>query len=649
MLKQERSEFARAGASAGLALASVECAIGSILNPLLTKFAFVAIPLRVLFLPFIVYPLVIAALCALVGPWLPKGGLLKRTTVNAVIAGAVLAVTFRYVGAASIAGMAAVIAAVLAIGIFSFDRAAALSTSWLVSALLLAPLWLAKEVMTESRLLAKAGAAAAFFLAAILLARVVTPLVRDGFAATATAAAVIAAIALALNGDRARLPAAAGTEPGLPNIVLIVIDTARADHLSLYGYPRETTPNLRRFAASATLYRNAIAPSNYTLSSHTSMFTGLYGSVHGNNEMLAARTLSPDDTTIAEVLRRHGYATLAIVANAGYLGPVFGLDRGFQYHDRRIPTDYTYLPRTIAFDAGFHRGESPYRNAGEIERESNVLLTALAHRRMPFFFFVNLMDAHHPYEPPPPFRDRFPGRLPDVSTESLIQRLTTGPLRMTAAERAHLVSQYDGGLAYADASIARVIGRLEALGLYDNSLIVVTSDHGEGFGDKGYLLHGYSLFQEQIHVPLIVKFPRQRAGAVRRDLVSLNDLFPTFLENAHSRPPHPHQGLSLAQVPPARRVVFSEGFPNDKVKAVERAAVVDHFKVLRDRDGRLLVFDLLNDPDERKDATSMADPAMVSELVDGLKTLADARAHSGPSHALDRETIQRLRALGYLH
>jgi arylsulfatase A-like enzyme len=279
----------------------------------------------------------------------------------------------------------------------------------------------------------------------------------------------------------------------------------------------------------------------------------------------------------------------------------------------------------------------------------------MARRGSPFFVFVNFMDAHAPYAPPPPFRDLFPGRRPGTSsaklTDRLVEDMKRGRLHVPPAERSHLVSQYDGGIAYIDSCLEDLLETLRRQGVYENTLVIITSDHGESFGERGLVDHGNALYQNEIRVPLIVKYPGQREKAVRTEVVSLTDLFPTILAvvgverhaNVHG------QDLRLA----ARRSdppVFSEAFP-PRLGRIERTIVVGSLKLIVSRDGKRQLYDLSRDPDETRNLFS---GGRAPRLGQGLQDALDRWATTLPRPpgqrpaTLDEETLRRLRSLGYL-
>src|SRR4051794_8326255 len=341
-------------------------------------------------------------------------------------------------------------------------------------------------------------------------------------------------------------PDPAPTQPpphcAAPNIVLIVMDTVRADQLSAYGYGRNTTPHLAQFAKSATLYARAYAPANMTLPSHASLFTGLYGSehtAHYDEGWNVGRPLPERALTAAELLAARGYATACIAAN-GYLAEGFGLDQGFDHLDVRAPrmvygmaSDF-YLRSGIAALASrvieLPRDTRRLSRGGEeISALAIAYVDRVAAKRRPFFLVLNYCDAHHPYIPPAPYDTMFPGRdatQPVDLSERLLTAFTEGHPKITPRQRAHLISQYDGSIAYLDLEIARVFAALQQRGVYDRTLIIVLADHGESFGEHGAMTHGLTNYEPETRVPLIVKRPGQTAGEVVAAPVSLLDVWP---------------------------------------------------------------------------------------------------------------------------
>jgi arylsulfatase A-like enzyme len=334
-----------------------------------------------------------------------------------------------------------------------------------------------------------------------------------------------ATAALTARSRQAALPAA---HPNAPNVLLIVLDTVRAQSLSVYGYARPTSPRLEEFARTGIVFDNAMATAPWTLPSHATMFTGRLP------HELSGDWLTPLDAahpTVAEALAGRGYVTEGFAANLLYTTAATGLDRGF-LHYRDYPMSFaafahqSWLARVIARPLRgvleFEEGRIVRRRGAEITDEFLTWLSARPDR--PFFAFLNYFDAHEPYDPPPPFADRFGGGpMPDMTV-----RRSWSPEQIQRS-----MDAYDSAVAYDDNEIGRVLAGLERDGLRDNTIVIVTSDHGEQFGEHGLFDHANSLYLPLLHVPLLISLPGHAPANVRvPDAVSLLDLAATILDLA---------------------------------------------------------------------------------------------------------------------
>src|SRR5882762_965366 len=297
-------------------------------------------------------------------------------------------------------------------------------------------------------------------------------------------------------------PAAAQTpEKSPPNVVLITIDTLRADHLGCYGYQKIKTPNIDGLAADGARFTRAFTAVPVTLPSHTVMLTGTYPMLSGMHDF-SANKLSPQQPTLATVLKQSGYATGAVVGSA-VLDSRFGLNHGFDFY-------YDH------FD--FSRLEEA--NLDEMERPGNVVadqaLEWLAkNSQKKFFLWMHLYDPHYPYHPPEPYSREYADR------------------------------PYDGEIAFADEQVGRLLRFLKDKGLYQNTVIVLSGDHGESLGEHGEKTHGFFIYNATMHVPLIIHLPGKSAAQVVESIVSLVDLMPTVLQAAGLNIPSQVQGRSL--------------------------------------------------------------------------------------------------------
>ena len=562
-----------------------------------------------------------------------------------------------------------------------------LTSPWIASALILIPDWFLNDRFLGRSFLFRfivCGVSALITLAAAFaVARVFARAVRS--AAIIEAFVIVASIVVTLSlRPRAEpeLPAPAAAPPtAAPNVLLVTLDTVRADHLSLYGYGRDTSPALRRFAETATVFDRAIAPSNMTLTSHASLFTGLYASVHGAHpeaDRAIGVPLPKGVPTLAEVFRRRGYDVSSVVANYTYLGRDFGLDRGFSYLFASLPpratasldrsSSYSPLPPASATPArkdqllryvlwrALRRIVPEFADIGDRTHAADITAIALqridhataAHR--PFFLFVNYLDAHAPYLPPAPFDKRFPGRDPQVDAE--VRAENTFPIwpsvsfrdpNLSDAQRADLTARYDGAIAYVDASVGRLLEDLQRRGVLRNTVVVITADHGEAFGEHGTVGHGASTYAEEVHVPLVVRMPGQNRADRIAAPISLVDLFP-FLSSASTTPLVSSEEIISEAFPliaPPRR-----GWWHDHRG---RSVVQGDYKLIRSTRGVIQLYDIRQDPAETRDLAA-AEPALVARLSTVLDRwiAAHPARFTAPRQELPFEAVQRLRALGYL-
>jgi arylsulfatase A-like enzyme/tetratricopeptide (TPR) repeat protein len=393
--------------------------------------------------------------------------------------------------------------------------------------------------------------------------------------------------------------------PGIRNVLLISIDTCRADRLSCYGYSRPSTPNIDAVAKEGVLFRQAIAPVPMTLPSHSSMMTGSYPPVHG------VRTndgyhLGEANVTLAKLLRAAGYQTAAILGGFP-LDVRFGLGQGFETYDGRF---------------GAEGGSHDRRSAEEVTGRGLAWLDE--HGQKPFFLFLHYYDAHAPYQPPPPFDQQFADDL------------------------------YAGGIAYVDAWIGRVIARLRERGLYDNTLVVIVGDHGESLGEHGERTHSYFAYQATLHVPLVIRAPGIGSAHAVEQTVNLVDIMPTALSVLGLERPKRVEGADLR--PCLENKPWPGTPPTNYFESLQPAAfdccplqgVVDgRWKYIRAP--RPELYDLTRDPNEHDNVVAK-ETATAARLRDRLETMLAAMkalAVKGGSR-VDAATTKRLESLGYV-
>jgi arylsulfatase A-like enzyme len=375
--------------------------------------------------------------------------------------------------------------------------------------------------------------------------------------AVGTAAIVVLLIVAVQGGfwlrERIAIAGLPSASPGLPNVLLIVVDTLRADHLHSLGYTRTTSPNMDRIARQGALFENAFSASSYTLPSHASLLTGLYPYQHGVEWDKPKALENHSAPTLAEALRRHGYRTAAFSANLYWFTRAMGFGRGFirfedYFHslgDMVTRTLYgSAIERLVLRRVGLE--DIPARKrASDVNR--SVLRWIARDREIPFFIMLNYFDAHDPYLPPQPYRNRFsstknPGGIINGHMGRYAPSLN---FEQVQGE----IDAYDGAIAYVDSEIGRLFDELEKSDMMDDLLIVITSDHGEAFGDHGFFRHEHSLYREVLHVPLIFFKSGQVPPEVRVKQPVTNAAIPaTVMDLIGVKDPNSFPGPSLTRL-----------------------------------------------------------------------------------------------------
>jgi arylsulfatase A-like enzyme len=439
---------------------------------------------------------------------------------------------------------------------------------------------------------------------------------------------------------------AAGLSPGLllggcekaknkrPNIILITLDTTRADHLSFYGYHRRTSPNLAELVDESVVYTNAIAPSSWTLPSHASLFTGKFTASHGAQydpdgplrisdaisgpeawQNYRARGLAQNEVTLAGILKEAGYSTGAVVGGP-WMKKIFGLNKGFDFYDDR--------------EIGTVNG----RLAGQISASASQWIDKL--RGDDFFLFLNYFDPHTPYQAPEGFSRAFLPKSTDLSGR-----------KPTLEE---YIALYDSEILYMDHYIGLLLSKLKADNLYDETMIIVTADHGELFGEHGHFGHGKHLYQEEIHVPLFIKYPGGEVLPSRTDVqVQLNDIMAIILERLGIPIP---QGIQAGVPPQIGHPLLSEvsSLPAFSPYGAWRAIFGGDFKFTWNSKGNNLLFNLKDDPRENKNLVNDK-PGLAKRMMSDLNQYLEKLPEPGPASEaqdLDEDTKKALRSLGYI-
>jgi arylsulfatase A-like enzyme len=376
-------------------------------------------------------------------------------------------------------------------------------------------------------------------------------LARASFIAapTTVSALLLVAAAIGCSEPRDAIEDAASTESA--NVLLISIDSLRADHLASYGYHRVTAPHLDRLAREGVLFERMVSDSSWTLPTHLTMLTGLSSWVHG--AMFDTRRLDPEIDTLAEILGARGYRSEGF-ASGPYLHPIFGFADGFDTYEllgRTLYDETGFSLAQLASDSKlFDRMELSEREARRA-RTSDVLARkveeALARAGgQPFFIFVHMFDVHYDFDPPEAYWRHF---NPDYSGEMTATEFMTDPRvhpDMSPEERAQLMALYDGEILFTDEYIGRMLDALDLYGVADQTLVVVVGDHGEEFFDHGEKGHRHTLYDEQLLVPFIMRLPSSLPAGRRVAMqVRMVDVAPTILDLVGGPPLEGSGGESL--------------------------------------------------------------------------------------------------------
>lgn len=397
-----------------------------------------------------------------------------------------------------------------------------------------------------------------------------------------------------------------------PNIILIGVDTLRADRLECYGYERVRTPHVNRLAQDGVLFENTIAQVPLTLPSFCSIMTGTYPVFHGVRDF-SYGFLAQEKTTLAEMLKTQGYVTSAFIA-AFVLDARFGLSQGFDYYDGQ-------------FDLKEYEGIDP----GTIERRGDQVVTSAlqwleANRDKPFFTWIHLYDPHHPFTPPEPYRSQYTGR------------------------------PYDGEVAFVDALVGEILSFLQERGLYEDSLIVFTSDHGESLGEHGEENHGFFIYDASSKVPLVIKPPGPPGNSRKVPAqVRTIDILPTILQYLGIRPPEAVQGIGLRSLIEGKASRPSDPYAYSESYYAHSSFGWSPLRGLRTNQYKYILaprpelYDLTKDPGERENIYAR-NRALANKFDKDLRRLEQVYgARDEQKRAeVDPAVIETLKSLGYV-
>lgn len=514
---------------------------------------------------------------------------------------------------------------------------------------------------------------AALPLAAVIVDRLLGLVLRGHalrFAVELAAVGVAALVwghPMALAPIDERVVTAAPPPAGTPDVILISMDTTRADHMSTYGYARPTSPNLTALAADALTFPEAKSVAQWTVPGHASMLTGMYPSRHGAHysgdwkagPKIAGRTrvfpLAADKVTLAEMLRDRGYSTGGFVANFANLDRAFGFAQGFGRYEDSPGLLLRPMPHVVRFVQQFRPwfAKKPFRSAGELNAAALTWMDAQPPNR-PAFVFLNWLEPHHWLAVPP--YDAWAREIPTWRKWARKGLFTHAiPAKLAPDAKEFITASYDGQIALMDAYLGELIAELKRRGRYENALIIVTADHGELLGEHDQVGHGGRMMYEGLlRMPMVVKLPgADRPRGVVETPVQQVDVVPTVLAALGAPIPADVQGQPVRDVthPAIAEEHINPEFVAHYGDVYDRALRVLYdgpWKLISSSRGQRLLFDLSRDRDENQDL-SAAEPARTAAMQQRLDAIMASMGPSGPARAaappLDGDSVVRLERL----
>jgi arylsulfatase A-like enzyme len=482
-------------------------------------------------------------------------------------------------------------------------------------------------------------------------------LTRRGFLSASAGATALAALA-AFDSQSGRTSLATTLSPGtpsalnradVPNLIVITIDTLRADYVHCYGNPTMQTPTIDRLAAEGVRFARAIVQQPNTNASHASIFTGLYPKTHGVRLHMQDR-LSPQIPTMAKILKEHGYNTTGLFSWVSFEPAFSGLDQGFDEYQGFVTNRPITLsdPRLEYLAATYRRlvdhlsvlrtSEAMLNLRGDVEEEidgraditTEAALEWLDRRKAgPFFLWLHYYDPHYPYTPPPPFNTMY---YPDYKGaikggwETIDMMRAGAPFSDSDVKQVRAL--YSGEISFADQQLGRFIDALRSRDLLDRSVVVLSGDHGESLADDGYWLHPAALYYTETRVPFILRYPaRLPAGAQVASPVQEIDILPTVLDLLGIKPSNVMEGSSLLTainaVPTLRQSTAFSALPPDEDDE-SLIQTNDWAYILNRTQGTRQLYDLTQDPDQRADVAKSR-PEVADQLEGQLVSWLTSR------------------------
>lgn len=469
------------------------------------------------------------------------------------------------------------------------------------------------------------------------------------------------------------------------NVLIITLDALRADHLSCYGYGRQTSPTMDRVAEEGIRMGQAISSASFTNASLGSLLTGKYPPHHGARS--PGSLLDSSNVTLAEVLRAAGYRTGAVVSN-GIVNRHQGYAQGFDYYDESGRVNFrAYRPLFLYWALAPILPQARGMDTPSTLKASLAWLTKV--HEHPFFLWIHFIDPHRPYAPPPPYNSLFdPTRNDAEFTPKLEKQVTEAMLKhpgmdirqfLSPADFQHYTALYDGEVKFVDDAIGRIIQELKTWGVYDKTLLVISADHGEGLGEHGqgvFYAHGPLIYEPTVHIPLIFRCPgRLPSGEVVTEMVRQIDIMPTVLDAVECPAPGGMDGMSLLPLmrgdktkKPSEAYIESTRLSSATSKRLRnnpwirrsipgiagkrRAIRTEEYKLIytpQIGDPRYELYDEKRDPQELVNLYAVDNPVaqkLKSKLLEWIMSCDEGAAeHEG---AVDQQTQENLKALGYV-
>ena len=415
-----------------------------------------------------------------------------------------------------------------------------------------------------------------------------------------------------------------------PNIVLISIDALRPDHLSCYGYHRNTSPNIDQLAREGTIFKNGFSQACSTIASHSSIFLSQYPWTH---EVVGSeKKMGKSSITLAEILKNQNYITAGFVGSA-YISLTYGFDQGFDFFFDRINTW-----RTIKF------------------HKNNLFRWLEKVKDKKFFLFLHTYDVHSPYDPLMPYRAFYTGDYSDQRRLNKLVDYKLTALNLSPEEIEYLIALYDAGINYVDDEIGELVKKLKKHNIFNNSVIIITADHGERLGERrGRFGHGGEASRIVTHVPLIMKIPGIGQGKVIEEIVESIDITPTILDILDISPPEGMQGKSILPLikGSATETNFVAYTSEGREKAnLSRAIRTKEWTYIMNHKGPDELYDRINDPKEQNNILKKK-PLIAQKLKEELEDFIALTSEGKPQVAekvdIDEGLKEQLKSLGYLH